>query len=411
MHYELAKDSSFQKVLSRSPFLLTAICTVAAFCSGSEDYQACSQLFQNEVSRKLFATHYDFDDVRALCIGAIWLGDLSATLNGLAVRIGTQLDLHRCITKMPHGKMACYERTRLYFLVFLCDHHCSLVHGRPPMTREWKSLKDPRAFLQSPYARAADLGLITQVELWAISRCVFEQFGADVENETVASRIEDIQRLSQSYDQWQHAWRSTLAVTSEHREHSLLVFDLYYHSAKLHLYSHIFRGPNHGAGPLDEVYATNPLAGCILDSAVAVVQCTIREGGFGMLQRLPAYFDTVIAFASVCLIRAGLRAQESDVKKRTQYQELLANLAAVLQTATDSHPLSGLAKGLEAATYTRLASEDQHMIGQPDGGIGTIDFDFDAFAGDTFDWTLLGSGVDFAYCPDEIVTPILNAQG
>ena len=83
MHYDFRKSLTMDSVRSRSPFLLTAICTVAAFCSGSDDYQPCLELFKSEVSRKLFASSYDFDDVRALCIGALWLSDISATLNGL----------------------------------------------------------------------------------------------------------------------------------------------------------------------------------------------------------------------------------------------------------------------------------------------------------------------------------------
>lgn len=83
MHYELAEIESLQFVRARSSLLTAAICTVATFCTNSRDYQGCLQSFQAEVSNKLFAEHYDFDDVRALCIGARWLTDISTSLNGL----------------------------------------------------------------------------------------------------------------------------------------------------------------------------------------------------------------------------------------------------------------------------------------------------------------------------------------
>lgn len=139
----------------------------------------------------MFSVNHTFDDVRALCIGAFWLNDISSALNALgknritrapfpggemyltsseAVRMAAELNLHRCISKMPHTKRECYERTLLYFMVYICDHHCSLSHGRPPMTRDLRSLKSPRAPLQSEFSAPSDLKLISQVELWGKKR-------------------------------------------------------------------------------------------------------------------------------------------------------------------------------------------------------------------------------------------------
>lgn len=116
-----------------------------------------------------------------------------------AVRISTELDLHRCITKMPHTKRECIERTRLYFLVYICDHQCALIHGRPPMMREFQSLKSPKVFLQSSLSTPDDLQLISLVELWSVSSRVFDLFGADVEVSLNFSRfllpLSDISRV------------------------------------------------------------------------------------------------------------------------------------------------------------------------------------------------------------------------
>ena len=304
---------------------------------------------------------------------------------------------------MPHDKKACYERTRLYFLVYLCDHHCSLVYGRPPMTREWKSLRDPRAFLQSPHSRATDLGLISQVELWANSRRVFEQFGADVENFAVSRRTADMLQLGEAYGAWQVSWRSTMAVATQGDalSETQRVFDLYYHAAKLHLYSHAYRGPDHGAGPLAEVRASHPLAEYVLDSAIALLQRALGEQDTGaQLQRLPAYFATMIAYASVCLIRAGVNAEETDDARRRQSQDLITLLAAVLRTASFSHthPLSAIAKGLEAATCARPTLTDQWPPGQASEGFDHTMVDFDAFADDSFDWGLFASDDYWTLC-------------
>ena len=83
MHYLLTEDDSLASIRERSSLLTTAICTVATFCMGSKEYHQCLKMFTNEVSRKLFSDKYEFDDVRALCIGALWLNDVSSVLNGL----------------------------------------------------------------------------------------------------------------------------------------------------------------------------------------------------------------------------------------------------------------------------------------------------------------------------------------
>ena len=117
-----------------------------------------------------------------------------------AVRIATQINLHRCITKIPHAKKACYIRTRLYFLVYICDHHFSVAYGRPPMTREFDTLSPPRAFLDSEFANEADARIVSQLEIWSISSRVHDTFGVDTETMIP-------QRLLASISETQHCSR------------------------------------------------------------------------------------------------------------------------------------------------------------------------------------------------------------
>lgn len=87
LHYVLEPDDTLAKVRSRSSLLTSAICTVSAFCTGSNAYQSCLNALKTEVSRKMFATNHKFDDVRALCIGAFWLGEIASALSGLGKAI------------------------------------------------------------------------------------------------------------------------------------------------------------------------------------------------------------------------------------------------------------------------------------------------------------------------------------
>ena len=83
IYYPLMNVNIAADLLKRSSLLLTAICATAAFCAGSDDYEACLEIFINEVSTKMFSHVHSFDDVRALCIGAFWLGKESSALSAL----------------------------------------------------------------------------------------------------------------------------------------------------------------------------------------------------------------------------------------------------------------------------------------------------------------------------------------
>ena len=83
IYHPLTNIDTVASWLKRSSLLLTAICATAAFCAGSDDYEACLKLFTHEVSAKTFSRTHSFDDVRALCIGAFWLAKESSALSAL----------------------------------------------------------------------------------------------------------------------------------------------------------------------------------------------------------------------------------------------------------------------------------------------------------------------------------------
>lgn len=85
IHNVLGDDATLATTRAESSLLTAAVCTVAAFCTGSGSYQNCLKYFKKEISGKVFATEYSFNDVRALCIGAFWLNEISSALNGLGM--------------------------------------------------------------------------------------------------------------------------------------------------------------------------------------------------------------------------------------------------------------------------------------------------------------------------------------
>lgn len=83
IHNTLGDNDSLSTIRARSPLFTTAICTVSAFCTGSKYYNTLLKHFTTQVSGKVFSSNHTFDDVRALCIGALWLNEVSTALNSL----------------------------------------------------------------------------------------------------------------------------------------------------------------------------------------------------------------------------------------------------------------------------------------------------------------------------------------
>ncbi|RFU23914.1 hypothetical protein B7463_g12426, partial [Scytalidium lignicola] len=269
----LGEDDCLANIRARSSLLTVAICTVGSLRVDLVGHQKCYDAFIKEVSSRLFSRNHSFDDVRALCIGAFWMNKVSSTLIGLAVRMATDLNLHRCITKMPHVKRECYERTRLYFLVYICDHHCSLIYGKPPMTREFRSLKSPRAFLESKLCIPDDEKLVSEVELWSISSRVFDIFGADTEATIATDRIAELDSLNRSFDLCRSAVLGAMTMDEGPGDFSEQLFDLHFHCAKLYLFSHTFRGSSQKSARSSATsHRMEKFERCGLESALAIVR-------------------------------------------------------------------------------------------------------------------------------------------
>ncbi|KAJ6019582.1 hypothetical protein N7522_001649 [Penicillium canescens] len=413
IHHILDENETLTVIRTRSPLLTTAVTTVAAFCNGSKNYNALLELFKNQVSAKMFSNNRSFDDVRALCIGALWLNEVSTALNSLAVRIAAELDLHRCITKMPHTKRACYDRTRLYWLVYICDHHCSLIHGRPPLTRDFQSLRRPRDFLQSYFTTPSDLTMISQVELWSISSRVFDMFGADIECHVAAQRPDELARLSIAYNRWREEWLGMLSFTNSPAGFSRRVFDLHYYSATLYLFSHVFRGSqsqsqSHATKlPTGSDTNANTFVNGAIRSAFAIIRCIVDVDDNNKslwLEMLPPYIGTMVAFACVCLVRVS--RQQTPLACDMHDEDIpgyLHRLVQVLRLSPvmdqPAHPLVSITRSLETATTT--AGQEFSHDPSTWNEIRDLDLDldlgvFDIFTSDSFNGCIDNHGASFS---------------
>lgn len=121
LHSILDTDATLTSLRARSSLLTTAVCTVACFCSASSDYRNCNEALVAEVSGKLFASRYDYDDVRALCIASFWLDHMAPTLSGLGesaiIRItrGLNVLMHcSCPGRLATGPASLHNQNATY---------------------------------------------------------------------------------------------------------------------------------------------------------------------------------------------------------------------------------------------------------------------------------------------------------
>lgn len=273
------------------------------------------------------------------------------------------------------------------------------------MTNEWASLRSPKTFLQSLHCRAIDFSLIGQIEFWAISRHVFESFGADIERKPGSGIADSILTLNDIYDQWHKEWVDIIVMKTQSDNDERRTFDLYFQCAKLYLFSHIFRGRSK-----DQLLTPqcDRLEQQALDAALGVLQCVCnQQQAEDWLQTLPSYFEAMISFACLFIAKTvrheGPKVDEDHINKCQNLLREVSNSLRHSHTAkTISKQLHELVGRTESAhrkymhttsAYPEPGDEDMQHI--------PMDFDFEQLIDSNFDWHLPGFD-DFWTCSHDV---------
>lgn len=346
---------TLESVRNTSPLLATAVCTVGALHSASEDFDLCYKEFVSLCALQTFSKNNTLDEIRALCIGAFWLGDLSWTLVGMAVRIATELQLHKSIFKALLGDRQHYLRTRLWYLVYACDHHFSVAYGRPPMTRECEAVKGVRKFLDCEHATEDDARLVSQVLRWSICSNIFDTFGVDVDRPLSDSEVPHLRRFSIALDSIRAEWVDRFIPNQHVGNYPRKGVTLQYHFAKLYLCSHVFRGFSSGqvksrshevSMELEEVANAGVLA------AISILRAVVADDEIqSFLDGLPIYFNVMIAFAAVFLLKVSTKFAASVQIDIQEIKRLIATLVTTLKRVTSTmhqrHLLVSITRGID----------------------------------------------------------------
>ncbi len=349
---------TLESVRTTSPLLVAAVCAVGALHThtASKDFDLCYKEFVSLCAMQTFSKHNSLDDIRALCIAAFWLSDLSWTLVGTAVRMAADLQLHRSIFKAMQGDRQHYLRTRLWYLVYACDHHFSVAYGRPPMTRECEAVRNVRNFLACEHATEDDSRLVSQVLRWSICSNIFDTFGVDVDRPLSDAEVPQLRLFGTALDSVRAEWVDRFVKNVHVGNYPQKGVTLQYHFAKLYLCSHTFRGSRAGKIHLSSHAVSlerETAANAAVLSATSILRAVVSDTEIqSYLDGLPIYFNVMIAFAAVFLLKVSTKFTESveiDVEEiKSLMTALVMTLRHVTSTMHPKHLLVSITKGIES---------------------------------------------------------------
>ncbi|KAH8888525.1 hypothetical protein GQ53DRAFT_724526 [Thozetella sp. PMI_491] len=346
--------ASFNSVRKSSELLTATILTVTALHipTSAETFDNCYKEFLSLISSSMFSRYHSLDDVRGLCIAAFWLSEVSWKLSGHAIRIATELNIHQSFTRALEGDRDHFLRARLWYMLYVCDHHFSIAYGRPPMIAESLQIREHEQFLSSPFADALDYRILSQVHLMQILTRVYDRFG----ERRIAGPAQpeadfaDLRNFNLDIDQWRMRWHTRQVTNTCIGTFPPKGIILYSYFAKLQLNSLAVRGVSLSQGRLST--ERKEFANMAISAAASILTFVLEEEDLRRaLVGTPLYVHTMIAFASVFLMKVTTKWNRiMGLNVEFEYvAHLLQRMIVLLKSSitSDRHLLYHIAAGLE----------------------------------------------------------------
>ncbi|KAL4886449.1 hypothetical protein BJY04DRAFT_228326 [Aspergillus karnatakaensis] len=355
-----------------SPLLVASICAVSALHSNSVNFTAIYHHFTALVSKKAITKITSIDDVLALVIGAYWLNDISWQLSAAAVRMALDCQLHSSLGKALEGDQLHYQRTRLYYLVFVCDHHYSIVYGRPSLTKQCGAIRSAALLSKSPCATSDDLRITFQIEFWSVMEDIWDAFGVDVEKPLDQAQMQRLAQFNIRLDtlraQWADGFESNAFVGNYPSKGSAL----YYHFARLYLFTHALRGvsgPAGGAniaGSIDREHAANSA----VFAATAILRTVIDDTEVqSWLNGFHSYFHVMVAFSTVFLLKICKNFCGLVYYDIGQIRALVETLTTLLTAAAEHVHREHCIHSARCPSAEFHAGQTEQELANPDVGV------------------------------------------
>lgn len=376
-----------------STLLSAAVLTVAALHipNRTDTLNRCYGEYVSLVSSMSLSRAHTLDDIRALCMGAFWLSELSWKLSGHAVRIATELGLHQSYQKLIRGHTDQYERAQLWYLLYVCDHHFSIAYGRPPVMHEDVAIKNYETFLQSPMVVPGDIRLLAQVALFMILTEAYRMFGSDTEQAMTEEDFGQLRVYNVAVDQWRLLWqpRSGRYPPFRHlrvctnplpgdspyvRTYPSKGVVLHYHFAKFQLNSLSLRALSPSNTPVFSMDRKES-ANIAISSAMACLNMVLEEPDIrDAIVGVPIFTHTMVTFSAVFLLKVAVNWNSAYLSIDGRQVRRLVERVIELMTCVSAgekhltrHIARGLSKMLERFDSWEMAWQAGRL---PNGGGG-----------------------------------------
>ncbi|EJP65192.1 Transcriptional activator of proteases prtT [Beauveria bassiana] len=355
-----------------SSILTSAILAVTSLHTQDEGraFDVCYPVFLGLVSQAVFDRYHTLDDVRGLCIGAFWLSDLSWKLSGLAVRIATELNLHQFCAKSLRDGSRYGDEARLWYFLYVCDHHFSIAYGRPPVISETPTITCHEHFLQRPDATQSDFRLHSQVGIFIILSRVFHAFGPDRSRMIGNDEFEALRRFDADMGFWRDRWKDKLQPNKYVSQYPSKGVFLHYHFARLLLFSICLRGLRPSG-----VYAMSPerrqFVNKAISSATAALDLILNDPDMrASIIGVPLYLLTTMAYA--CLFLMKCQAQWKSANLNISYEEVVPLIEGAIAVLNATRPcVRHVAHYLGNGLGSMLGKFKEHYnldMGKPENG-------------------------------------------
>lgn len=227
-------------------------------------------------------------------------------------------------------------KTRLYYHVYVCDHHTSVLYGRPPMSHENASITSAMKFIETENIVADDVRLISQVKIWSVYSDIFNCFGTETGKPISSPQLPQLRRFSIALDTWHADWRERFGPNEKVGNYPAKGVGLHFNFAKLYLCSHAFRGlsklPSQALVPeLEEIANTAVMCATSILSAL-----TADEEVQRLLNGLPLCFDMMITFAAVFLLKVVTKYPKTIWMDKSRILDMVSQAVNILQTGATS---------------------------------------------------------------------------
>ena len=364
--------SDMTSVREASPVLFAAICTVSALHEpGPEQtlFDSCNREFRRLVSRSLF-DKCNLEYMRALCIASFWLSDASRIFSSDAVRRAADSRLHRFFhhairdsadgeASRPHSKLTPAEvddRVRLWYLLFVCDQHISIIHNRDSLLRNDKEITiNLDAFLERERCQDSDVRILSQTSLLLIMAQAQDTTRSSQDERLPAGMQSQLNNYSRQLDRWFNKYSALFKPNPQIGDFPKKGLQLHYQFGKLHLGHYVFKGLH--TDPVPTVFV--PLAIMAHDAAITIFEMIHQDPQLQeSLIGTPHYFHIMIAFAGHFLLEVCNKYQEQLSISLESDLGLMGNVLEIFEKmhCIPQHPIRRMTARLSQKLFRCAAS-------------------------------------------------------